>query len=211
MRTATRVQRANKFAGKCESCGTEVPAGKGLLTGSRAAGWGVKHRAATWVGSPVSGSWVGGCPKLVDQPRTLAMTPAPWPFDARVSTDHMGRVVAIVPDEVAERLRASIEDGWTEIRGVADGYSRDFARGTWVYNATMRILDEVAKSGTERAERAAADERGYREYYGFIVGESDWSDETRWWVDYPANAGLHVPGFPATKYGSNGSVVVYGG
>ena len=62
-RPASTGPRANKFAGDCASCGLNVPAGAGILTGSRAAGWTVKHAAARWHGSPVSGRYVGGCPE----------------------------------------------------------------------------------------------------------------------------------------------------
>jgi hypothetical protein len=42
--TATTAPRANRYAGKCRKCDGWVPAGAGLLTGSRAAGWGTEHR-----------------------------------------------------------------------------------------------------------------------------------------------------------------------
>ena len=43
MTTAT-APRANRYAGKCRLCDGWVPAGAGLLTGSRAAGWATQHR-----------------------------------------------------------------------------------------------------------------------------------------------------------------------
>jgi hypothetical protein len=60
---STATVRANKFAGKCATCKQHVPAGTGQLTGNRADGWKVRHLPATWQGSPVSGSYAGGCPE----------------------------------------------------------------------------------------------------------------------------------------------------
>lgn len=37
------TSRSNKFGGKCQECGEYVPAGGGMLTGSKATGWGVVH------------------------------------------------------------------------------------------------------------------------------------------------------------------------
>ena len=53
--------RANTYAGACSLCGLTVPAGTGILTGSRATGYQVRHGDRKWIGSPVSGTWVGGC------------------------------------------------------------------------------------------------------------------------------------------------------
>jgi len=60
--------RANKFDGGCASCGRLVPAGTGVLTGSRDSGYIIRHRERRWIGSPVSGKWAGGCEDAVDQP-----------------------------------------------------------------------------------------------------------------------------------------------
>jgi hypothetical protein len=46
--TATpAAPRANKYGGKCNHCGQWVVAGAGLLTGSRATGWGTEHNPLT--------------------------------------------------------------------------------------------------------------------------------------------------------------------
>jgi hypothetical protein len=60
--------RANKYDGGCSTCGRLVPAGTGVLTGSRASGYTVRHLERRWIGSPVSGKWVGGCEDAADQP-----------------------------------------------------------------------------------------------------------------------------------------------
>ena len=53
--------RANRYDGPCDICGHVVPANRGTL--HRVDGrWTARHRPAVWSGSPVSGSYVGGCP-----------------------------------------------------------------------------------------------------------------------------------------------------
>jgi hypothetical protein len=75
--------RANKYFGVCALCGGDVPARAGLLRKAReprvntydgpgglrtsVSYWDVVHRPPEWVGSPVSGRWVGGCPEEVDR------------------------------------------------------------------------------------------------------------------------------------------------
>jgi hypothetical protein len=56
-----RIERANKHAGPCHYCGTEVPAGQGQLFGA-AGQWKAVHLPTRWHGSPVSGRYIGGCP-----------------------------------------------------------------------------------------------------------------------------------------------------
>jgi hypothetical protein len=54
--------RPNAYAQPCRYCGAEVPARAGILTADRErGGWLVHHAPARWVGSPVSGRYVGGC------------------------------------------------------------------------------------------------------------------------------------------------------
>jgi len=57
-----RNPRANKYAGPCGTCGIEVAAGGGILTGGPG-NWGAKHLPREWWGSPVSGRWINGCPE----------------------------------------------------------------------------------------------------------------------------------------------------
>lgn len=66
----SRRTMSNKYAGDCEICGQRVEAGGGLAVGVTNGrdrrgwrySWTVEHMPQQWVGSPVSGSWVGGCP-----------------------------------------------------------------------------------------------------------------------------------------------------
>lgn len=54
--------RGNKYAGECGICHQDVPAGEGILTGGPGS-WGVKHQPSRWIGSPISGRMIGGCPR----------------------------------------------------------------------------------------------------------------------------------------------------
>ena len=64
--------RANKYDAGCSRCGRLVPAGRGVLTGNRDAGYEVRHRDRVWAGSPVSGQWTGGCEDYADRPVYVA-------------------------------------------------------------------------------------------------------------------------------------------
>jgi len=52
--------RANKYVGTCDICGQDVAPGRGFVRWN-GAGWVTRHLPKEWVGSPVSGTWVGGC------------------------------------------------------------------------------------------------------------------------------------------------------
>jgi hypothetical protein len=60
------IQRRNKRPGTCEVCAQHVPVGTGVVTKIRS-GWRLTHPPKRWVGSPVNGRWVDGCPPG-DQP-----------------------------------------------------------------------------------------------------------------------------------------------
>jgi hypothetical protein len=53
--------RPNNYPAPCALCGREVPARRGDLVRDRQGHWVVTHHAPHWVGSPVSGRYVGGC------------------------------------------------------------------------------------------------------------------------------------------------------
>jgi hypothetical protein len=57
----------NKYDGTCEICGQPVPAGHGRVRRHHRT-WYTSHLPRTWHGSPISGSWIGGCPPLPAEP-----------------------------------------------------------------------------------------------------------------------------------------------
>ena len=64
--TVGRVARVNARPGPCRGCDEEVPAGAGQLWREAGGAWSVVHTVAEWMGSPVSGKYVGGCPAETD-------------------------------------------------------------------------------------------------------------------------------------------------
>ena len=74
--------RPNRFDGACVKCKRKVPAGTGILTGSKATGYEVKHNPERkWIGPPCGGDmigkpgmgrWSGGCEEYADQPEYVA-------------------------------------------------------------------------------------------------------------------------------------------
>ncbi len=148
----------------------------------------------------------------------------------RVHLDHMGREVITVPDEVAVRLRQKIDAGWTEIPGVADGYSRPFALDSWVGRVTDTILAAYAASpvpdgiddkprnrgwsDVEAAQRSR-ERAGKYHYMGvFIVGESAWDEAGRWWahdVRDPQHKRLSVHANPTRVTRGGRECVEWGG
>lgn len=133
------------------------------------------------------------------------------PEDVTVTRDHMGREVIVIPDALARAMTAEIQRDWTEIPGVADGHSRKFREGHWMYAVTQTILATYAASPlpTDVDSRDLADATTARQWagsefpfaYAFIVGQSGWDASTRWWADdnYAAHRDLHVTSpFPHT-------------
>jgi hypothetical protein len=93
----------------------------------------------------------------------------------RTVTDHLGRSVTVIDDVTARMLYNASHVGWTEFRGMADGYSRTYPEGHPVHDAALELFAHTAIHG----------------HTYLMVGESGWSDETSWWVDYPASRELH--------------------
>lgn len=69
--------RANRYDAACSDCRKKVPAGTGILTGSRDLGWSVRHGDRKWLGAPCGGDaigkpgmgrWAGGCEEFAGQP-----------------------------------------------------------------------------------------------------------------------------------------------
>lgn len=145
------------------------------------------------------------------------------PADVAVYADKMGREVIVIPDDVARALRREINRGWCEIPGVADGYSRKFPEGTWVYAAVQVILAAYAASDIpdvrdDRAHDQAAAARQWAggdwpHTYAFIVGESGFDATEAWWRDYDNTTDLHLHANPSTsRAGATGRrYVTFGG
>jgi hypothetical protein len=68
-RPVTRTgPRANLYDAGCYICCRKVPAHAGVLTGNRDVGYRVRHDDRRWIGSPISGKFIGGCEGNQDQP-----------------------------------------------------------------------------------------------------------------------------------------------
>ncbi|MGW2496185.1 hypothetical protein ACWCV2_17005 [Streptomyces pseudogriseolus] len=127
-------------------------------------------------------------------PRTITVA------DVTVTTDHMGRAYAVIPDDVARRLTAaSLEGVDPEARGYFPQESIAHPADSWVA-LTVRVIFEALLASPEVADDVH--QWGLSQYrtwdggtfFGFIVGESGWDMNTRWWRDEPRNRGLVVHG-----------------
>jgi hypothetical protein len=220
------ITTVNKFLAPCTRCGCDVPTGTGYAIKPVDTGkWETRHQEPR----KVDGRTVGGCPIDVDLAEVLGQDPPA--FDrhmVRQTVDTMGRDIIVIPDVVAVRIYAETKKGWREFRGHADGESRKFGKGTWMYDATSLIMIEYAANPPSRDEydhRDPDDARGdversarYRKgtlQHGhmagcaFIVGESGWNFDAHWWRDHGTTRHLHPNGFPYLT--DNGTAVQYGG
>ncbi|MGW4087026.1 hypothetical protein ACWEGS_28740 [Streptomyces sp. NPDC004822] len=120
--------------------------------------------------------------------------------DVTATTDHMGRVYAVIPDEVARLLAAASHEGIDpHQRGYFSQESTAHPADGWVAS-TVRTIFEALLASPEVA--ADVHEWGLGQYrtwdggtfYGFIVGESGWDMSTHWWRDYDHTGDLRVRG-----------------
>ncbi|MGW7131333.1 hypothetical protein ACWGIA_23775 [Streptomyces bobili] len=116
-----------------------------------------------------------------------------------VTTDHMGRLYAIIPDDVARPLALAARKGIDpEARGVffeSDPHPAD----SWPALTVRVIFEAVLSSPVAAQDPDAWGLRLYRKYgggtlLGFIVGESGWDPDTRWWRDWDDTGDLRVRG-----------------
>lgn len=116
METATRT-RTNRYAGRCTKCGGNVPAEQGILTGSRATGWGTEHAT---------------CPEVAPSAPT-APAAAPTGQDAGIGVyvTSDGRIIK-VQDNKAKT--AKYAKRWIEIGGerLVDA-TEAHVNGDWIY------------------------------------------------------------------------------
>ncbi|MER7331705.1 MULTISPECIES: hypothetical protein [unclassified Micromonospora] len=136
--------------------------------------------------------------------QTAVILPTLTAADVTVTTDHMGREVIVIPDVFARLMRDITRDGWREFPGVADGESRKFPAGGWMFRTTATIVAAYAASpipagATGHDADRYRQSRQYAEHgcgYAFIVGAAGWDADARWWRDYPLTKGLHVHASP---------------
>ena len=120
--------------------------------------------------------------------------------DVTVTTDHMGRAYAVIPDEVARRLTAaSLEGVDMEARGYFAQESIAHPADSWAALTVRVIFDALLASPEIQEDVHLWGLSQYRTwdggtFFGFIVGESGWDMDTRWWRDEPRNRGLCVYG-----------------
>jgi len=129
------TERANKFAGKCRVCGQTVEAGAGLLTG-RPGAWTVQHAAPKWVGSPVSGGFVGGCPEKVE---------APAPVEAVADPERGVYVTA-----TGQLVRVQLARGSRKAYGLT-WHARGGHSGEWKYEGRAILAQIVRPISAEEA------------------------------------------------------------
>jgi hypothetical protein len=91
------------------------------------------------------------------------------PSDIRHAVDSLGRDWILIPDSLARELRAFKRETWTEIYGVAAGYSADIPPGL--------LEDACAAIETFRLERGLPS-------WPFIAGEGHPFDARRPHGDY---------------------------
>ncbi|MFE9769796.1 hypothetical protein ACFYPC_35630 [Streptomyces sp. NPDC005808] len=116
-----------------------------------------------------------------------------------VTTDRMGRLYAVIPDDVARLLTVASHQGIDpEARGIffeSDAHPAN----SWA-TATVRTIFEAVLSSPLSAEDVHTWGLNlYRKHdggtlYGFIVGESGWDPDTRWWRDPDHTRDLCVRG-----------------
>jgi hypothetical protein len=126
----------------------------------------------------------------------------PTTFAVTVDSDHMGRVYAIVPDDIAHRLNVAVRANWKHYGWM--GESEVFPFDHWVSQVSRTILAAVADFAAE--ERVREEARRYGQFVGFIVGERGWDKERKWWADYSNNRAYQVDGSIASLPDRSGRI-----
>ncbi|MEV5787087.1 hypothetical protein ACGFWD_26650 [Streptomyces sp. NPDC048448] len=119
--------------------------------------------------------------------------------DVTVTTDHAGRLYAVIPDDVARPLAlAALKGIDPEARGSffeSDPHPAD----SWAATTVRTIFEALLASPVAREDVHAWGLGQYRKFdggtfYGFIVGESGWDPDTRQWREYRHTGDLRVRG-----------------
>ncbi|MFI6340755.1 hypothetical protein [Streptomyces sp. NPDC050535] len=128
-----------------------------------------------------------------------ATEPVLTPDAVTVTTDRMGRLYAVIPDDVARPLTIASHKGIDpEARGIffeSDPHPAD----SWAATTVRTVFEAVLSSPLAAEDNHAWGLNQYRKYdggtfYGFIVGESAWDANTRWWRDLARTRDLCVRG-----------------
>lgn len=113
----------------------------------------------------------------------------PKVFNVTVDYDHMGRIYAIIPDDIAHRLNVAVRANWKHYGWM--GESELFPADHWVSQVAHTILAAVEEYAVEDFERSAA---RYGSFSGFIVGERGWDRAAKWWRNYQQNRAYQLDG-----------------
>ncbi|MEU1852904.1 hypothetical protein ABZ499_27470 [Streptomyces sp. NPDC019990] len=133
---------------------------------------------------------------------TTTTAPTLTVADVTVTTDHVGRVYAVIPDDVARILAVASREGIDpQARGI---FFESVAHpaGSWAASTVRTIFDALLTSpdvADDVHEWGLGQYRtwGGGTFYGFIVGESGWDPDSRWWRDYAHTGDLRVRGTAA--------------
>ncbi|MCX4976513.1 hypothetical protein [Streptomyces sp. NBC_00620] len=141
---------------------------------------------------------------------TATTAPTLTTADVTVTTDHAGRVYAVIPDDVARPLAVAAKEGIDpEARGTffesrrhpADSWAAATVRTvfTALLDALSETPDVIAGLGLYRRSDGGT-------FYGFIVGTSAWGAEARWWLDYGQHDDLIVRGAASIEHATRGTI-----
>ncbi|MFJ2745264.1 hypothetical protein ACIO3O_37030 [Streptomyces sp. NPDC087440] len=137
---------------------------------------------------------------------TTATPPALTTDDITVTTDAMGRLVVIVPDDVARPLTTASHEGVNpKARSLTGIVSRDHAADSWAALTIRTIFAAVLDAYQARTIPEHVHMYGLSQYakwdggtlYGHVVGTSGWDTDTRWWREYRKHNDL-IPMGPFT-------------
>lgn len=111
-----------------------------------------------------------------DLARTGYKEPEARPFPVTMDFEWRRGLVRLgIPDDVCRRLVTWKSDHWTELHGVADGYSSSPKRGTWEHRA-LSYLHSCQSHTTDRMPfiegvgfAATKDEHGHGADYGLML------------------------------------------
>ncbi|MFM9632798.1 MULTISPECIES: hypothetical protein [Streptomyces] len=116
-----------------------------------------------------------------------------------VTTDHMGRLYAVIPDDVARPLAVAARKGIDPQAHGTFFESDPHPADSWASTTVRTIFEAVLSSPLSQEDDHAWGLDLYLKYgggtfYGAIVGESGWNPDTRWWRDYEQTRDLRVRG-----------------